>query len=390
MPTLLVDLRAVYFLYYTALGSLFPFLNLYYARIGLTGVQIGSLAALPALVGAVGSISWGAVADKFRWHRGILSIAVGGAVGCVFFLSRATSFPALVVWTALLALVGSPISPILDSLTIHRSARGAGSYGQVRVWGTVGWAVATLVVGYLIGRTDIRWIFYSYMVCLACTLGAFLVQAAPSSDVRPRLAHDLRTLITNPRVLLFLASAAALGTSLGGASHFLSLYLDELGADETVIGVAWALAAVSEIPVMLGSAHLVRRFGLERMLRVSFLSFAGRWLCLSYVPSAPWALALQLLHGVSFGAFLVGGVTFTYQLAPAGLGTTAQAIFSTVSFGLSSLAGALLGGYVYDMAGLRVLFRILSGVTLAGFVLLALASRRAAGWATPGNSKGDR
>ena len=124
---------------------------------------------------------------------------------------------------------------------------------------------------------------------------------------------------------------------------------------------------------MLWARRLIRKSGLERTLRLSFLFFVARWCLLSFVPSAPWALAIQPLHGVAFGLFLVGGVTYTDRLASPGLGTTAQAIFSTVFVGLSSLGGAMFGGYMYDTAGLRVLFLVLSGITLAGF---ALAPRR--------------
>lgn len=383
------DLRATYFLYYVALGTLFPFLNLYYARIGLTGLQMGSLAALSVLVGTAGSVGWSALADRFGWHRGLFSASVFGCVISVVFISRASDFTGLLLWTVLWSLVGSPLQPILDGLTIRRFEKEEG-YGPIRVGGTFGWALATLGMGYLLGVLHIRWIFYGYMVGLVGAWGAFLVQPRSCPETRPQLARDLGTLLLDPKVLGFLASVALLGTALGGASQFLSLYLAELGAKEALIGGAWTLGAVSEIPVMFGAGRLIRRLGLTRMLQLSFLIFAGRWLLLALVPSAPWALALQLVHGVAFGLFLVGGVTYTNRLAPLGLGTTAQAIFSTVSFSLSSLGGALLGGYIYDTVGLRVLFLILSGITLGGGAVFGLASRPRGRAAARGGCEGHR
>jgi len=375
----LADLRAVYFFYYTAVGAFLPFINLYYAHLGLSGVQMGSLAALPVLVGSSASMVLGGIADAFRWHRGLLVLAVGGALGCVFMLSQARDFPTLVLWTTLFALAGSPIAPILDGLAVRRSPAATG-YGHLRVWGTVGWAVSTLGVGHLIGRGDLRWIFFSYMILITCTLAVSLLQPRPGPVPRPRLARDLPALLTNREFLLFLMSAGCLGIAIGATGQFLSLYLRELGAGEGIIGLGWALGAVVEVPFMVGSAYLIRKLSLEGTLKVAFAAFALRWILLSYVPSAPWALGLQLLHGPAFALFLVGAVTRTHRLAPGGLGTTAQAIFGAVAFGFSAIAGALGGGYVYDTLGLRVLFRILGAVALAGLALLWVgAERRPAG-----------
>jgi MFS family permease len=376
-PTLLADLRAVYFFYYTAVGAFFPFVNLYYAQLGLSGVQMGSLAALPALVGSTASMVLGGVADAFRWHRGLLVFAVGGTLGCVFMLSQARDFPTLLLWTILFSLLGSPIVPILDSLAVRPTAAGNRGFGQLRVWGTWGWAAATLAVGYLVGRGDLRWIFFAYMALIACTLAVSLLQPRPSPTPRPMLARDLPVLLTNRTFLLFLGSVGLLGAAIGATGQFLSLYLRDLGAGEGIIGLTWALGAVVEVPVMLGSAYLIRKLSLDGALRLAFAMFSLRWILLSYVPSVPWALGLQLLHGPSFALFLVAAVTRTGRLAPAGLGTTAQAIFGAVAFGFSSIVGALVGGHVYDTLGLRVLFRILGAAAAVGLALLWVTARRA-------------
>ncbi|MCK4898871.1 MAG: MFS transporter, partial [Anaerolineales bacterium] len=86
-------------------------------------------------------------------------------------------------------------------------------------------------------------------------------------------------------------------------------------------------------------------------------------------------LLVQVLHGISYAAFIVGGVTYINERTPEGLSTTAQAIFNVVIFGLGAIVGALLGGYLFDTVGMMTLFRILTLVALLGLLVFWLADR---------------
>ena len=72
----LFNAQALYFFYYMAAGSYIPFIYLYFERMGLTGVQIGTLAALPVLITASTSLFWSGTADALHWHQRILRISL--------------------------------------------------------------------------------------------------------------------------------------------------------------------------------------------------------------------------------------------------------------------------------------------------------------------------
>jgi MFS family permease len=112
------------------------------------------------------------------------------------------------------------------------------------------------------------------------------------------------------------------------------------------------------------------------LLKTAFLIFILRWLLYSLIDVPVWALLVQLLHGLSYAAFLVGGVTFVSERTPAGLSATAQAIFNSVTFGLASITGSMIGGYLYDTVGTKGLFRISSFLGLAGLTVFLLAGKR--------------
>src|SRR5574341_14159 len=368
-PGRLLPHRTMYLAYYMAIGAYIPFINLYYERMGLNGVQIGTLAALPVLISSVATPLWGSLADAFHWHRQLLRAALLLAPVAIFLLSRAANYVGLLSFVSAYAVLSSPILPIVDSSALEAAQANQSSYGSLRVWGTIGWSISTWLIGSLIERGSIHVLFYGYIAFMALTFCLSLFMPARPRVRRDPLRRGLKMLLGRADFLLFLLSVFLLTLTSGAVMSFFSIYLDGIGASEGLIGIAWTVAAASEIPVMWYSGRIIARIGARGLLMVAFVNYALRWLLLSIVTVPLWALSLQLLHGLSFAAYLVGAVTYVSERTPEGLTTTSLAIFNMVCFGLASIAGSLVGGYFYDRLGMLALFRILSLIAMAGLVL---------------------
>ncbi|HTP02168.1 MAG TPA: major facilitator superfamily domain-containing protein 6 [Anaerolineales bacterium] len=373
-----INLRALYFGYFMALGALSPYISLYYQRGGLSGMEIGFLAALILVASSLAAIPWGIVADRFGLHRRILILGFLFAAAFIFLLSHTSDFRLMVPLVLGYAVFVAPIVPLLDSTAVG-VAHGQGvSFGEIRVGGSVGWIISVWLVGILIQRMNIQWLFLAYVACMLLTLMYALLRPTQMGSVQmPQWDWDkLRSLLTERSVALFLASTFLVMVANGAVQNFFSLYMDGIGATESLIGVAWAVAAISEIPMMMYSGRLIGRIGSTGLLKLSFSVYAVRWLLFSFIHDPMWALALQMLHGLSFAAFLTAGVTYLNERTPAGLGTTAQSIFSVVSYGLAAFVGALAGGYLYDHGSMTVFFRVFGAVTIAGLLLFWVSSAR--------------
>jgi PPP family 3-phenylpropionic acid transporter len=367
--------RVLYFGYYMALGSLSPFIALYFKRAGLSGVQIGLLASLIQVVTSLTAIPWSAAADRFRAHRQILCLALGAAPVCIFFLSRTAEYLLIVPLVMLYAFFVSPIVPLLDSSALAVVKEGSLPYGQLRVGGSLGWIISVWLVGILIQAFGIHWLFYAYIAFMSLTFIYSLSRPPRAGTIQIPVWSNLRVLLAEPRVIYFLLSIFLVAVGSGAVMNFFSLYLDGIGAAEGTIGLAWALAAISEIPVMIYSGVIMHRLGATGLLKLAFFIYAVRWLLFSFIRDPGWALAVQLLHGLSFAAFLTAGVTYLNERTPSGLTTTAQAVFNVVAFGLAAIVGSLLGGYLYDAVGMPAMLRVLSVLTLCGLFLFWLTAQ---------------
>ena len=372
----LLTSRALYFCYYMALGSFLPYLNLYFERNGLSGIQIGTLSALGVLISSPAAILWSGIADRLKAHRLMLVISVLATPICVWLLGRTTSFSLFVPIIVVYGLSVAPIIPLLDGAALEAARAHRRSYGEVRVGGTVGWIISVALVGVLIQAYDIHWLFYSYVACMALMLLFSMFQAERTQSLQAPWSTNLRVLLSDPSVMVFFISCFIVMVGNGAVQNFFSLYLDGIGAGEGLIGAAWAVASVSEIPVMIFAGRLMQRIGTVGLLKVAFLTYAVRWLLFSFIQEPAWALAAQLLHGLSFAAFLTAGVTYLSERTPEGLTTTAQSIFNVVCYGIAALVGSLAGGYLYDHSGMTVFFRVFSLTTIAGLGVFWLSSRR--------------
>jgi PPP family 3-phenylpropionic acid transporter len=367
---------AKYFSYYMALGSVIPFSNRYYERLGLSGIQIGVLAAAPVVVSSSTVLVWGTIADKLQWHRGILRLSLLLGVGAILLLSTAETFRGLLPFVIIYALFTSAIVPLLDSSALEAAEGSGHSYGELRLWGSVGWSISAVLIGAIIQRFAIDWLFYGYAILILFTFLLSQFQLPRMEMPRSSLRQGLKMLLLNRPFLLFLFSVFLVSLTLSAALSFFSIYLDAIGTSEGSIGLGWAIASVSEIPVMLFSGRLIRRIGAGGLLKIAFVTFAVRWLLYSFITTPALAVSLQLLHGLSFGAYLVGGVTYVKEHAPPGFGTTGQSVFNLVAFGVGSIAGSLLGGYLYETAGITWLFRLLSAIVVIALACFIVSERK--------------
>jgi PPP family 3-phenylpropionic acid transporter len=365
----------MYFGYFMAMGCFIPFITLYYERLGLTGIQIGTLAAVPVLVSSSTVLIWGSIADKLQCHRLILRASFVLGAGAIFLLSTAITFPQLILYIVIFAFFTSSTIPLLDSSALEAVKNSSHTYGELRLWGSVGWSISAVVIGFIIQRLNITWLFYCYIIVILLTFLLSLFQSKRIELPQTSLRSGYKQLLFNRPFLLFLFSIFLISLALNASNAFFSIYLDAIGTSESGIGLAWAIASMSEIPVMRYSGRLIGRIGAGGLLKIAFVSFALRLLIFSFTTTPALAISLQLLSGLSFATFLVGGVTYVNERTPQGLSTTAQSVYNLMGFGVGSIAGSLVGGYLYETAGIIWLFRLLSLITIGALAIFIISQR---------------
>lgn len=367
--------KAFYFCYYAASSCLIPFLALYYRQSGLSGPQIGLLVGISPIVTWLAAPFWGALADSTRRHRLMLTVTIVGTMGMVALLSWATGLVWLVPIVAVYAFFAAPIMPLVDNSVMDLLGERRELYGRQRVWGAVGWGAAALLAGVLVDRFGLGFSFYAFIFFMGIGLAVSMPLKVSGGTIGLPFWQGMRTLASNRALMIFLATVLFASMGSGIVHNYLFLYLADLGASETLMGLSLTVATLSEIPVFFFSALLLRKVGARGLLLMSLLAYVVRLLAYTLMPPVWLVLPINLLHGLTFSALWVAGVSYANEVAPKGMGATAQGLFTGMTMGLGAAGGALLGGTLYDSLGPAVMFRVAAGCVLVGLIFFVLAGR---------------
>jgi len=367
--------RVMYFVLFAAVGAFFPFINLYYRNIGLSGAQIGVIGSVSPLVGMIAGPLWGMISDRFGVTRPLLIAGMSGAILCAFGLLSAPTFLWLVLIAAMYAFFTSPIMPLLDSTTLDLLEGRRELYGRQRLWGSIGFVFTALGFGRVIQQFGLQWLFYGYMALLAAAMVIALRLPARRTRLGGPLRRGLAQLVRQRAWLIFSASLLVLGIANSGMHTFLNIYVKEMGGGEGLVGLMWAIAAIAEVPVMFLAGPLVARIGARRTIAIAYLAYTARWLLYGVMPTPLWAVPISLLQGVTFAPLWVAGVAYADSLAPRELKATAQGMFAATLFSLSGVIGGPISGLLFDALGAARLFQLYSILGLAALALLWWGSK---------------
>jgi len=361
-----------YFIYYAAAAALSPFLVIYYQELGLKGSQIGLLAGIPALVSLISGPIWGLLSDLTHKQKIILLVAIAGSILLALAISAFKTFLWLVPVVILFSFFFSPIMPLVDSTTMVNLGGQKEKYGQIRMWGAVGWGISAPIVGWWMESHSVMGSFWAYAVLMS--LGWLIALSIPvSGQIGKVTASGYKDFLVDRNWPIFLVFAFCSGTVLSMTTSFLFIYLKDMGASNLTLGLSLTFATLSEIPILFFSNLILRHWPAQRLIAASFIVFSIRAFSYTLIV-APWmALLIQLLHGPSFSLMWTSGVSYADRIAPSGMNATAQGLFSGVLLGIGSAAGAMLGGLIYQQWGLTLLFRLAAIIALvSGGIALIL------------------
>ncbi|MFZ1955764.1 MAG: MFS transporter [Desulfobacterales bacterium] len=374
----LLAIRFQYFLYFGVLGIYLPYFNLYCYHLGFNGVQIGALSAVRSVVMVIFSLAWGLLADRYqrRWTIYILCSA-GGTLIWTFFLFTADFWLMLMITVAYVAFY-APIISFLEAFTMDQLAHRKETYGTVRVWGSIGFILVVIGLGRAIDLFPIR---LTVVLILAGSLfqaaGALLMPGSTSGP--PPFRPPSFGSLLNRRVILFLSSGFLMLVSHGAYYGFFSIHLENLGYSRTFIGLAWAVASLAEILIMVKSEVIFKRYALEKVLVFSFAVATIRWVVLYFARAPVLILSAQALHAVTYGTFHIASILCIDRLAPKQAKTVGQAVNNAVQYGLGLMAGFFLNGFLYERIGSAALFMMSAGIAVAGGALFWGGTRFGAG-----------
>lgn len=256
-----------------------------------------------------------------------------------------------------------------------------GDYGKQRMWGAVGWGSIAILSGFAIDQSSQHshqsQFFVAFCGFLSFSIAAIItVFKLPleflEGKSNPKIFQSVLSILLDCRIITFLFVILIMGTCISTIGAFLFWFLEDMNGSHLLMGLALCMTCVAEVPIMFYSGHLIRWIGHHGVLYLTLVCYTIRYLSYSFIFNAWYVLAIEPLHGVTFGAMWAATTSYGGLISPEGLRATVMGLVSATHFGLGNLIAGFGGGVVYSKYGPRVLFRglaVTSAVTCLFFVI---------------------
>ena len=271
------QVRLLFLVIFSSYGTTSAYVTLYFRRVGLEAAQIGVLIAVQPLVMLVAGPLWSLIADRLGLRRRLLTLVTGLSVLPMVAMAGTAHYVPLLGLSALQAFFQGPIQPLMDSTALGVLGNDRHLYANVRAYGSLGYAPVAWVMGWVIQWADIRWIFAGYALLMGAGCLLSLSTRAETPALRPRIGRGLGHLLRDREWRLFAVAVFIALIAQGVTYGYIALYLDTLGAPESLIGFSGTLGSLGQTTLMLGVLpRLLRRWGSHRLMVLALLTFALR------------------------------------------------------------------------------------------------------------------
>ena len=369
-------LPVFYFLVLGAFAGWQSLYNLHLDLIGFTSVQIGILNAVFIFTSAVVIPFWGILADKYGGYRILLLLSTVSAL-MVFLIGNTFKFHWMLMCIAIVSVFHQPSGAVADGITVgFVRANPRYTYGQFRLWTSVGYASISLLVGYLARHgTEI---IFKVSAGLFLLLSLFNLLTLPRTPLTGRSQVNIRSFgvfFRNIRMLFFLLLIFFLGIVVAPLMQFINLYYFDIGAGESFIGWVFFVQAIPEIPAYIVGTRLVKRVGAERMILFSMVISVLRLVFYGLISQPEVAIGFSFLHCITVAFFLIGVVEYVQVRTPDHLQNTGQALIWAFHYGAGLGVGYVLMGYLRDDIGMLKAMHVHALLGLLVVILTALLFR---------------
>ncbi len=363
------NLSAVWWFVLAGLGVAFPYWTLYLREnAGLTGTQVGLVAATLPFFGLIAQPLWGFVADRTGQRVRVLTgLCIGAAAGYVV-LGFADGIVMLMLASASLALFSTAVIPNAVAVSLAAlNDDSATAFGRVRVLGTLGFAASVGLFPYVLrfvqarfpvapgretgGEPHLELLFFVAAGLLLCA-GLFASRIERDGNVSIRASRkDWRLLVDNGPFVRVLVFTFLSYLFIQGPMVLFPILVRAQGGGIEAISEMWLLMLALEVPLVFYFGASVARVGARGVIAIGIGAAALRWGVSGFVEDLRWVYAAQLLHGVTVWGIILGVPLYVDRAIPERLRATGQGLLAMIGVSLGSILSNVGAGWLTEAVG---------------------------------------
>ncbi|MDZ4830141.1 MAG: MFS transporter [Phycisphaerae bacterium] len=387
IPFVRSRLSFMMFLQYAVWGIWLPILGQWLGSsvdaggLGFNGTQIGLILGMGGACGAIAApFIAGQVADRFlNAERALgLLLIVGGVVNLLLASTR--SFTPFLWLSIAYSVAYMPTISLTNSIAFANLDNPERSFPRVRVWGTIGWIVASALFPLIWLQTEARFTPYPWFLegtpkpeatslipdalrvsgAISIAYGLFSMLALPRTPPKktagnPFAFAEAFSLLRIPSVAVL--CLAALAISMIHNVYFIrtgSWLVAQIGIPAAKVGATMSIGQMVEMGTLAILGAAIARLGYRGVLTIGALAYFGRFALFAIGSTqAPWAAYLGIaLHGFCFAFFFACAFLYIDRVAPKDVRHSAQTAFGMVILGLGPILAGFYNGFLDAVGGM--------------------------------------
>ena len=318
--------------------------------------------------------SWGAIiapfivgliADRYFNAERILGVLHLFGALLMYLMSNTTEFSVFYPYVLGYMVLYMPTLALVNSVAFRQLTDPSKQFSKIRVFGTVGWIIAGLVISFVfswdsqeaIGEGMLKNTFTMTAIASGI-LGLFsftlpktppVVEKGEKLAIKDILGLDALKLLTDKNFAIFFFSSVLICIPLAFYYQNANPFLTEIGVSNATGKMT--IGQGSEVLFMLLLPIFLNKYGIKKTLLFGMLAWAFRYLLFAYGNSDELVFMLIggiALHGICYDFFFVSGQIYTDSKAGEKFKSSAQGLITLATYGVGMLIGFWAAGKISE------------------------------------------
>lgn len=354
-----VQLSLMMFLNFFIWGAWFVTLGTFLkSELKATDLQIGLAYGTQSLGAIIAPFVIGLIADKYFSAQKILGILHLAGAGLMYYSSTLNNFSSFYPVLLTYMIIYMPTLALVNSVSFKQMQNPEKEFSNVRVWGTIGWIAAGLLIGWMAweqtGSLHNTFILTA-IASLIMGVFSFTLPATPPHKtenkitVREILGLDALKLLKERNFLVFFVCSMLICIPLAFYYQHTNLFLNEIGVQKAAGKMT--LGQISETLFLFLMPLFFVRLGVKKMLLIGMAAWVLRYFLFAFgdTGSGMWMLYTGIiLHGICYDFFFVTGQIYTNEKAGKTFRSSAQGMITLATYGVGMLIGFWVAGLIAE------------------------------------------
>lgn len=394
-----VQLSIMMFLEFFIWGGWFVTLGTFLGtNLQADGGKIGDVFSTQSWGAIIAPFIIGLIADRYFNAEKILGVLHILGAGLMYMMYNSENVTVFYPYALGYMILYMPTLALVNSVSFNQMKNPEKEFSIIRVFGTLGWIVAGLLISYLFHwdsqeNTAKGLLKNTFLLsgAAALVLGLFsftLPKTPPAKSSGEKvsigqiLGLDALKLLKDKNFLIFFIASILICIPLAFYYQNANSFLSNVGMSNPTGKMT--IGQASEVLFLLALPVFFSKFGFKKTILVGMLAWALRYVLFAFGNAGDLSFMLLLgiaLHGICYDFFFVSGQIYTNSKAGEKYKSAAQGLITLATYGVGMLIGFKIAGIITDSYktadgfDYKMIWLIPAAIAAAVFLLFAVSFR---------------